>query len=79
MIRALITGNLYGDPQARTSQAGIAMRTMHRAKKELGDIGSKKIGGAWYWGKPDQLDKITRDGRIADTPCPKCHGTGNVG
>jgi len=22
MIRALITGNLYGDPQARTSQAG---------------------------------------------------------
>ncbi len=23
MIRALVTGSLYGDPQARTSQAGV--------------------------------------------------------
>ncbi len=27
MIRALITGNLYGDPQARTSQAGKPFTT----------------------------------------------------
>lgn len=27
MMRALITGNLYGDPQARTSQAGKSFTT----------------------------------------------------
>ncbi len=83
--KALIEELLKDGPVAQqqiedaAQKAGISFITMKRAKKELGDIGSKKIGGAWYWGKPDQLDKITRDGRIADTPCPKCHGTGNVG
>ena len=57
MIRCLITGQLFGDPQARTSQAGKAFTT---AKVRAdGKDGKVSAGG------PPALSRITGHSRRA--------------
>jgi hypothetical protein len=81
--RELANGpQLSDDIRAHAAAAGIAYRTLKRARRDLGVVAEKEnaVNAPWRLRLPDVscIQSPVASPPANSHPCPRCHGTGRI-